>query len=79
MEACFKELTHIAEDLHAVLEVGIKTSVTDLPMTPSYTTNINPIIHSLYYTPSSHHITTKLRNINLMSIGSGVCHLLRPD
>ena len=59
--------------------IGIKTRSVDFPAPHPYTTNDNPISRFTYYPPSSHHISTELRNINLMSIGSGVCHLLRPD
>ena len=54
-------------------------SIADLPTIADHVKDLNPIRQLTYYTPSSHHISTELRNINLMSIGSGVCHLLRPD
>ncbi len=73
------KLVRVAPLLHTVLGIGLEARSTDFPIPPPYTINVNPIRRFIYYTPSSHHITTKLRNINLMSIGSGVCHLLRPD
>ncbi len=69
----------VAPHLHTVLGNGIKARSTDFPVQVPYTINVNPIIRFAYYPPSSHHITTKLRNINLMSIGCGSRHLLRPD
>jgi len=61
------------------LEVGIKSSSADLPTLPPRALNGNPIIHSTYYTPSRHRSKLGLRNINRISIGSGVRHPLRTD
>ena len=51
----------------------------DFPKRHPYATNRNPIICFVYYTPSFHRTMQKLRNINLMSIGYGIRHPLRPD
>jgi hypothetical protein len=73
------KLVRVAPRLHTVLGIGLEARSTDFPVPPPYTISANPIRRFIYYTPSSHHITTKSRNINLVSIGSGDSHLLRPD
>jgi hypothetical protein len=39
----------------------------------------NPIMRLAYLSPSSHHLRTKSRNINRVSIGCGSHHFLRTD
>ena len=52
---------------------------TDLPIRHTHGTNPKPIMGSKYSTPSPRRNRPRSRNINRVSITSGVRHWLRPD
>ncbi len=73
----------VLPNFHTVLPLASlrhsQYSIADLPTIANHVKDLNPIRGVKYNNPSIHHNYTRLRNINLMSIASGVCHLLRPD
>ena len=64
----FALLGFLIEERHRISLVTILTARTS-----------NPIMRKAYCTPSSHRVSQKSRNINRVSIGSGVRHPLRAD